>query len=460
MSNVPIQDANSAPRKIDTFQRTEGADTVEIQAIAVVNPATGDALAPTVAGAMPVVGTFWQATQPVSFIWAGLTDAQLRATALPVSGTFWQTTQPVSFTWAGLTDAELRAAPVPVSAASLPLPAGAATEATLATLAGAVSNHDAVAADGHAGVVMLAKRRDSDATAMVQDGDFGFISLDENQRVKVSTQPASYVPATGNITANAQTVFLNVERASNVTISMVATTLVGHNATFEFSNNSTNGTDGNWYVVQVARTNANTAETATGVLAATPAYGWEVSVNAYKWIRVRATAHTSGTAAYAIVPGSYATEPVPVIQVTGTQPVSGSVTATLAAAATRVGFVAGAGIWYDDSAVALASNATFTGTSRDATVTATATAFANAATYAMEVRISAESDQSGTLWLETSRDNTNWRRVKSVATAAVTGGGQFAEIVHRPSWRYWRAGFTNGATLQARFSIGSIAIAA
>ena len=125
-----------------------------------------------------------------------------------------------------------------------------------------------------------------------------------------------------------------------------------------------------------------------------------------------------------------------------------------------MGFIAGAGIWYDDTSTLLASNATFTGTSRDATVTATATAFANAATYAMEVRVSAESDQSGTLWLETSRDNSNWRRAKSVATAAVTGGGQFAEIVHRPSWRYWRVGFTNGATLQTRLTVGSIAIAA
>lgn len=41
-----------------------------------------------------------------------LTDAQLRATAVPVSGTFWQATQPIS-------------------AAALPLPAGAATETTL-----------------------------------------------------------------------------------------------------------------------------------------------------------------------------------------------------------------------------------------------------------------------------------------------------------------------------------------
>jgi hypothetical protein len=62
-----------------------------------------------------VTGTFWQATQPVSFSWAGLTDAQLRATAVPVSGTFFQVTQPVS-------------------ASALPLPSGAATETTLASI--------------------------------------------------------------------------------------------------------------------------------------------------------------------------------------------------------------------------------------------------------------------------------------------------------------------------------------
>jgi hypothetical protein len=234
------------------------------------------------------------------------------ATPMPVGGTFWQATQPVSM-------------------AAAPLPAGAATEATLAALEAAVDFHDAVAADGHAGVVMLAKRRDSDLSAMVADGDFAFLSVDETQRLKVSTQPASYINATGNITANAQTVFLDVSRASNVTINMVATSLTGHNATFEYSHNSTNGTDGNWYGVQAVRSNANTVETATGVLAATPAYGWELSVNAYKWVRVRATAHTSGTAAYVITPGAYATEPIPAIQITGTQPVSGTVTATVTA---------------------------------------------------------------------------------------------------------------------------------
>lgn len=217
--------------------------------------------------------------------------------------------------------------PLPTSVASLPLPAGAATQTTLATVASAVYAEDSPAADGAPGVFMLAIRRDSD-TATAADGDYTALKMDEAGRLKVATQPGLLVAVTGNITAAAQTVFALVERASNVTITMVATSLVGHNASFEFSLNSTNGTDGNWYAMQVVRTNANTIELVTGVLTATPAYGWEASVNAYKYIRIRATAHTSGTAAYIIHPGSYATEPIPAAQVSATQPISGAVTLT------------------------------------------------------------------------------------------------------------------------------------
>lgn len=37
MSNVTINDASDVSRKIDTFQRTEGSDTVEIQAVVQVD---------------------------------------------------------------------------------------------------------------------------------------------------------------------------------------------------------------------------------------------------------------------------------------------------------------------------------------------------------------------------------------------------------------------------------------
>ncbi|MCA3695304.1 hypothetical protein [Aquidulcibacter sp.] len=133
---------------------------------------------------------------------------------------------------------------------------------------------------------------------------------------------------------------------------------------------------------------------------------------------------------------------------------------SLGSATGRIGFTAASGINWDDSSTVLAANATFTGTSRDLAAVAASTAFNSATTFAQEFRISAESDQTGTLWVEASRDNATWRRVKSVTTAAVAGGGFSAEIVHRPSWRYVRGGFTNGATLQTRFTLGSIAMAA
>lgn len=66
--------------------------------------------------ALPVTGTFWQATQPVSGtitantgLTQPLTDTQLRATPVPVSGT-------VTATTGGLTDTQLRASAVPVTA--------------------------------------------------------------------------------------------------------------------------------------------------------------------------------------------------------------------------------------------------------------------------------------------------------------------------------------------------------
>lgn len=248
--------------------------------------------------------------------------------------------------------------------------------------------------DGDPGVFILAKRRDEDTT-LVADGDYAGLNMDEAGRLKVATQPGSIAAVTGSITANGQTLSINVERASNLTISMSTAALAGHNVSFEYSNNSTNGTDGNWYGVQVVRSNANTVETATGALAATPAYGWEASVNAYKWFRVRATAHTSGTASYILQPGSYATEPIPAGQVTGTQPISGSVT------------VAGATLAVP-SIVADVASAALTTTTTTAAITPGA-----GLSYSVDIPVTAvtgtnptldvvvqESDDSGTNWFD------------------------------------------------------------
>jgi hypothetical protein len=81
------------------FQRVKlalGADGVNDGDVSAANP-------------VPVTGAVTVGNFPAQ---TGLTDAQLRASAVPVSGSFFQATQPVS-------------------AASLPLPSGAATETTL-----------------------------------------------------------------------------------------------------------------------------------------------------------------------------------------------------------------------------------------------------------------------------------------------------------------------------------------
>lgn len=69
MSSVPIKDADNTTRKVDTFTRTEGADQVETQAVALVNPDTG----------LPIPVATVDAVQAL------LTDAQLRAAPVSVA---------------------------------------------------------------------------------------------------------------------------------------------------------------------------------------------------------------------------------------------------------------------------------------------------------------------------------------------------------------------------------------
>lgn len=221
-----------------------------------------------------------------------------------------------------LTDTALRASAVPVSATAL------------TTIAGAVYAEDSVAANGSPGVFMLAIRRDSD-TPTAADGDYTALKMDETGRLKVASQPGSYPDITGDITAIQATIGTpvaggtvsgDVSRASNI-MALCSGTFSTVNCTFEGSLEATGDT--NWFGIQAVRSNANTIETTTGNLSAQPVYGWKMSVNALKRVRVRATARTSGTQSWRFVLGTYATEPIPAAQVSATQPVSGTVTATV-----------------------------------------------------------------------------------------------------------------------------------
>jgi hypothetical protein len=161
------------------------------------------------------------------------------------------------------------------------------------------------------GQVILAQRRDSDTAETTADGQYTGLKMDQAGRLKVAIQAGDIVATAGNITAVSNTVFVNTNRLGALSITLIGTSIVGHNSIFEVSNDSTNGTDGNWKTVQVVRTDSNVIETTTGILAATPSYGWELNVANYTFFRVRATAHTSGTASYVLKPSAVATEPVP-----------------------------------------------------------------------------------------------------------------------------------------------------
>lgn len=187
---------------------------------------------------------------------------------------------------------------------------------------------------GDMGFMALGVRQLADTAMTDTDGDYAPLKLDEEGRVKVATKPASFALVTGQITAISQSVVCDVSRASNVMIHVIGggTGVSASNATFYGSLDSTTGADGSWFIIQVIRSNANTIETTSGALTlganASNPYAWEASVNGLTFVKITATAHGSGTAVWKFQRGSYATEPIPGAQVTATQPVSGTVTAS------------------------------------------------------------------------------------------------------------------------------------
>lgn len=104
-------DASAANQVLQLAQATAAA--VSLASVDTKTPALVTGRVPVDGSGVtqPVSGTFFQATQPVSLAVAPTT---------PVTGTFWPVTQPIS-------------------AAALPLPSGAATEATLDTRTGALT---------------------------------------------------------------------------------------------------------------------------------------------------------------------------------------------------------------------------------------------------------------------------------------------------------------------------------
>ena len=192
--------------------------------------------------------------------------------------------------------------------------------ASLAVLESAVHEEDSPHVSGERGIPFLALRSLVDSTTTDNDGDYTLLKVDEEGRLKVASKPASYPDITGDITAVQATIGTpvaggtvsgDVSRASNVMMFCTGT-FAGVNVTFEGSLEASGDT--NWFGLQAVRTNANTIETTTGALSAQPVYGWELSVNGLRRVRVRCIARTSGTQSWRFVLGTYATEPIPAAQ--------------------------------------------------------------------------------------------------------------------------------------------------
>jgi hypothetical protein len=212
--------------------RTHERAGVKTQIVALdLNPAGSETL---MAGSLPVTGTFWPATQPVSIagtvtvsgaltdtqlratavpVSGPLTDAELRATAVPVSGTFFQATQPISGTvgvsgsvavtgtfWqatqpvSGTVTANAGTGTFAISAATLPLPSGASTSAKQPALGTAgTASSDVLTVQGIAS--MTALKVDGSAVTQPVSGTVAVTGT-----FWQATQPVS-----GTVTANAGT---------------------------------------------------------------------------------------------------------------------------------------------------------------------------------------------------------------------------------------------------------------
>jgi hypothetical protein len=185
------------------------------------------------------------------------------------------------------------------------------------------------------GVAAMAVRRDADAVG-VADGNTVPLAVDEEGRLKTTNKLSNFASVSGIINSVGAALVVDVRYASNIVLHLKNTgtaTMAAGTFLFEGSIDSTDGTNGTWFSIQAVRSNANTVESfvaTTGLTAGTGlTYSHEASVNAYQYARVRTSvaATASSNAMWTVQRGSYATEPIPAIQLTATQAVSGTVTA-------------------------------------------------------------------------------------------------------------------------------------
>lgn len=222
----------------------------------------------TVSGIVPVSGTFWQATQPVSLASVpshAVTNAgtfAVQVTSAPttaVTGTFWQATQPVSL-------------------ASIP------------AVTGAAANNAAVS-----GNPLLIAGYDGTTTRTLKTDATGNLLVNGVQDAR----------QTGNIVAATTVVGPYSVNNRNVTTVTVSGTYAGVSFVVEASDNG--GTT--WFGLQCIN-NATGQASSTWTPGTNATASYDAAVGGYTHIRVRATAWTSGTAAIGVSSQVFAYDPV------------------------------------------------------------------------------------------------------------------------------------------------------
>ncbi len=243
-------------------------------------------------------------------------------TALPVSGTFWQTTQPVS----GTVTANAGSGTFAVSAASLPLPTGAATAAKQPALGTAgVSSTDVISVQGIASGTAMPISGTVTANAGT---NLNTSALATSANLTSGTQKTQIVDGSGNVIASTSN-NLNVQCA-NCSGSGVSTAdqasftagtslFAGSGGFYQTTATSNPLTTGQQGVFQVTANRAlfSNLRNAAGTEVGTSTTPLQVSL-----------ANTAANATAVKVDGSAVTQPVSGTFWQATQPVSGTVSIT------------------------------------------------------------------------------------------------------------------------------------
>jgi hypothetical protein len=346
-------------------------------------PPGGQAL---MASSLPVTLASDQPAIPVS----GTVTASISGT-VPISGTFWQATQPVS-------------------ASSLPLPAGAATDATLGQIKAALGSP--LQSGGAVSVSNL-------PPTPAGTNSIGGVNVDN---------VADSLVTAGSATGVATVVFAPTKGFQGGSFQIISAG-TGNTVTFEQSNDSTDGANGTWASLYVANSGgAGGTTTSNPVVIAGASYKFESTC---AMVRARVSTYGSGTVTITLCQKRLCA-PVSLLSLSSGTNTIGNVNVT---------------VGYTDSAAALASAATYTGTGR-AISGAPFAAYFNATAYA---------DQAGTLSVWQSTDSgATYYQMQTLAIAAGTSGTIQAKVTGANSAAtLYQVRYTNGATAQGVFRLAS-----